>query len=109
MNHRLCGLDDIEEHGSAGFTAEVNGEMQRLMVIRFDGQVYVYINECPHIHSPLDFNPGQFLNYDKNMIMCATHGALFNIDDGVCVHGPCLGKHLKPVKCRVHDESVWID
>ena len=109
MNQKICAYNDIEEDGSIALTAEVNGEPTQLMAIRKDGLVHVYKNICPHIGAPLDFTPGQFLNLERNFIMCSTHGALFQIEDGQCVSGPCQGQSLEPVPSRISEDSVWID
>ncbi|MEG3616900.1 Rieske 2Fe-2S domain-containing protein [Magnetovibrio sp. PR-2] len=109
MNQRLCAYDDIEEDGSIAIEATVNGEPAQLMLIRKDGLVYAYKNICPHIGAPLDFTPGQFLNAERNFIMCSTHGALFQIEDGLGVSGPCQGQSLESVPCQISEDSVWID
>ncbi len=106
---RLCALDDLDENDSAAFSADIEGVNTALMVIRQLENVYAYVNSCPHIGTPLDFMPGQFLTLEKDLILCSTHGALFRIEDGECVHGPCIGKHLKPLACSVHDGDVWLD
>jgi nitrite reductase/ring-hydroxylating ferredoxin subunit len=41
--------------------------------------------------------------------MCATHGALFEIEDGKCVYGPCLGRSLAPIRIRVEGGNVLLD
>lgn len=105
----LCRLEDIPDDGSAGFIAIVDGERARILAIRKGSNVYLYVNSCPHIHAPLDFTPGQFLNVEKTMILCSTHGALFRIEDGHCVEGPCAGKHLTKIACAVRGCEVWID
>ncbi|OEJ64091.1 Rieske (2Fe-2S) protein [Magnetovibrio blakemorei] len=105
----LCRLEDIPDNGSAGFVVPVNGEMARLLAVRRGSIVYLYINSCPHTHAPLDFTPGQFLNLEKTLIMCSSHGALFRIEDGHCVQGPCAGNHLTKVACSVRNDEVWLD
>lgn len=101
---RLCALADIPDNGSAGF----NTETQALLAVRRGDNVVVYVNSCPHIGAPLDFQPGQFLNVEKTHIQCSTHGALFNIDDGRCVRGPCADQALDAVLCTVRDGAVFI-
>ena len=39
--------------------------------------------------------PDQFLSADLQLIVCATHGAQFEIHTGRCVSGPCLGQSLQ--------------
>lgn len=103
---RLCALEDIPDGGSAGFAAVVDGQPVELMAIRRGGDVFVYVNSCPHWGSPLDLCPGRFLNRQRTLIQCSTHGAQFRIEDGFCIKGPCLGASLQPVHCAVVDGEV---
>jgi len=105
---KLCAVDDIPEDGSAGFVAEIGDKRVHVMAIRKEGTVYVYENECPHVGVPLDFRPGQFLTADKAYIMCSTHGALFKIEDGECIDGPCFGDHLIQINVEIRDGSVYL-
>ena len=104
----LCALDDLVDGESAGLVAEIGGERSGLIVVRQGDDVYVYVNSCPHIGAPLDFMPGQFLTADKTMILCSTHGAVFQIEDGLCVQGPCVNRSLEPVACEVRGGEVWL-
>ena len=38
------------------------------------------------------------------MILCATHGALFRIEDGHCLSGPCVGESLTPLPVSIEGE-----
>jgi len=99
-------MDDGE---SAGFVAIINDVPTRILAVRKGLSIYLYNNSCPHIHSPLDFIPGRFLTPEKDLILCSTHGALFRIEDGHCVFGPCIGKRLEPIACTVRNGAVWLD
>ncbi|HLN25071.1 MAG TPA: Rieske 2Fe-2S domain-containing protein [Patescibacteria group bacterium] len=90
----LCRLDDLDDPGSAGFVLRRGGQQVPLLVVRVGGRVNGYVNSCPHIGAPLDWTSGQFLSRDKSHILCAVHGALFRLHDGLCVGGPCAGKAL---------------
>jgi len=99
----LCALTDLDDPGSKGFKV---GRRPRLFVVRRGDDVFGYINLCPHQGTPLDWKPDAFLTVEEDAIMCATHGALFNIEDGVCTWGPCQGMKLAPVPVRVEDGLV---
>ena len=73
-----------------------------------DGQVNAYINRCPHLGTSLEFMPDQFLNIDKTLIQCTTHGALFLPDTGECVSGPCAGEFLEPIELVLENDSLMI-
>jgi nitrite reductase/ring-hydroxylating ferredoxin subunit len=92
----LCRLIDLDDPGSAGFVLRRGDQQIPLLVVRTGDRVHGYINSCPHIGAPLDWTSGQFLSRDKCHILCAMHGALFRLDDGLCVGGPCAGKALMP-------------
>ena len=102
----LCYLDDIPEPGCRGFRIGSGSEARALFVVRQGGHVFAYENSCPHTGSPLDWIPDRFLDLEKQHILCATHGALFRIEDGYCLAGPCAGKSLKPVSITVESGCV---
>lgn len=85
---------------------EVDGK--RLFVVKYDYQLHVYENHCPHLGVELNWQENQFLDPDGVLIQCATHGALFRIQDGKCVSGPCLGQSLKPIAFTIEDGAVII-
>jgi len=106
MPQRLCALDDIQDGGSKGALPNARGRDQVLLVRRGD-QVFGYINNCPHYdRAPLGWKKDEFLNGARDHIMCSAHGALFRIDDGACVIGPCLGQALQPITVTVEGGQV---
>lgn len=107
-DYRLCAIDDIPEEDSRGFMLPNSEKDISLLAVKKDGLISVYVNSCPHLGVPMDMEPGRFLDGEKNFIMCTTHGALFQIDTGECVHGPCLGENLTPVPCEIRQEEVFI-
>ncbi|MBK8906904.1 MAG: Rieske 2Fe-2S domain-containing protein [Rhodospirillales bacterium] len=104
----VCADDDVEEGGSAGFRLETQDGPLRLMVIRKCGALHVYVNVCPHRRLPLDFHPGRFLTEDGRHILCTNHIALFRLEDGVCVDGPCRGQALQPVPYTVKGGVLFV-
>lgn len=102
----LCRLADLEDPGSKGFE-EIAGQ-KPFFVVRRGADVFGYRNFCPHYGAPLDWKPDTFLSYDKDMILCSMHSALFNIDDGICVDGPCPGQGLERVSIELKDGGVFL-
>ena len=78
------------------------------MAIRQGDAVHVYVNSCPHIGTPLDWTPNRFLSADGKRIICATHGAEFEIADGLCVRGPCKGDRLESVNVEIRDGMITV-
>lgn len=105
---RLCRLDEVGEGESLGLTADCDGRLLDVFVVRKDGALYAYHNSCPHTGGPLDWVPGRFLSLDRQHIQCATHAAMFRIQDGLCVSGPCSGHFLTALEITVTDGNVYL-
>ena len=106
----LCALEDIPDGTAKGFTVAgqdgEDGEEVEIFVVRLGAAVRGYRNFCPHIGSPLDWKPDSFMSDDGKLLRCATHGALFRRDDGLCVEGPCEGDSLRRVEVTLRDGEV---
>jgi len=100
----LCRLEDIPNPG--GIDLEIEGEA--CFAVRRGQSVQVFRNSCPHIGAPLNLIPGQFLDLEKEYIQCSTHGALFEIDSGLCVAGPCRNQSLKAKSCALINGEVYL-
>jgi nitrite reductase/ring-hydroxylating ferredoxin subunit len=100
-------VNEIEDGGSRGFDPPPGG-FTGLFAIRHGETVRVYVNSCPHLGLPLDWAPHRFLSSDGTRIVCATHGAEFRPDDGVCLAGPCLGERLQQVMIQIKDGQILV-
>ena len=108
MATRLCRLDEIPDGAARGFELGDGTERLYVFVLRRGERLFAYRNECPHAGSPLDLMPDQFLAADRRHFLCHTHGALFRIEDGMCVSGPCLGRGLTPVAVSVENGELLL-
>jgi len=94
----LCRLEEVPDGGSRGFTLRGGGGRDvRAFAVRRGETLWAYLNVCPHRGTPLDWRPHDFLDREARHILCATHGAVFRIEDGVCIAGPCPGEQLTPL------------
>lgn len=109
MVARICHWSELADPGSRAFE-RIDGRGQRACVlIRRGEQVWAYENRCPHTGASLDWRPGQVLNPEGTHIQCALHLAQFRMEDGLCVHGPCVGQALAPVAVRRQGDWVVMD
>ena len=104
----LCPISIIPDPGSKAFQLDNNGENLDIFVVHKDGQFHGFINRCPHTSVNLEWLEDQFLDSDQAFIQCATHGALFEIDTGHCIHGPCAGENLSPVSVEITDNMLFV-
>jgi nitrite reductase/ring-hydroxylating ferredoxin subunit len=103
----LCRVADIPDGAARGFAAAPGGFVG-LFAVRWGERVHVYVNSCPHVGVPLDWAPDRFLNGNGDRIVCSTHGAEFQIHDGLCIAGPCVGDRLEAVAVELRDGLVLV-
>ena len=104
----LVTLDRLPDGGFAEVEAVIDGDAESLVLYRDGEAVRAWLNICPHAGRRLDWAPGQFLKSREGLLVCAAHGASFQLADGVCVAGPCRGEALRPVPVDVRDGAVWL-
>jgi len=98
----LCHSDDIAEGKSKGFQI---GETF-LFAVKKNNQVFIYENSCPHLGIQLEWQADEFLDIDASMIQCSSHGALFKIEDGECLLGPCQGQSLTSIDFTLKEGQI---
>jgi len=104
----VCRLSELEG-GARGFTLGSGDWPLRGFVVRVGATVRGYLNRCPHAGHPLDLLPQRFLTADGSLILCSSHGALFEKATGLCVAGPCAGRALTPIALQVSCGFVLLD
>lgn len=105
---RLCALSDLAEIGAKGFDFRVGEAVFSGFVVRRGEAVFGYVDSCPHNGSPLAMFD-RYLTRENDLILCSLHGALFRIEDGHCLAGPCEGGRLTPWRVTVRDGAVVTD
>ncbi len=108
MTIPLCHTDAIGDPGSKSFEIKQGRKVISLFVVHKDGAFSAYINSCPHTGANLDWQQDQFLDMDNTFIQCSTHDALFEIDTGACIAGPCVGDHLQAVELVIEDGHLCV-
>lgn len=76
-----------------------------VILINSGEQVYAWLNICPHQGRPLNYAPNKFLKTPDGHLMCASHGATFDMQSGECIGGPCKGASLRAVPVTVNQEG----
>lgn len=106
----VCRLNDLSDGTSRGFSlpGDTPGQELELFLVRQGHEVYAYRNRCPHTGAPLEWQPHQFLDERGELIQCALHGALFAIDSGLCLRGPCAGQSLEALPLRISEDGLLV-
>ena len=101
-------LEAVEPGGLAETEMVVDGAPESVIVHRDVEGVRAWLNVCPHAGRRLDWAPGKFMCSREGLLVCAVHGASFELEGGLCVAGPCRGDALRPVAVEVRDGQVWL-
>jgi nitrite reductase/ring-hydroxylating ferredoxin subunit len=104
----VCPLSELAANGARGFTLGGGDWPLRGFVVRAGERVCAYLNRCPHAGHPLNLLADRFLTADGALLLCASHGALFEKATGYCVAGPCAGRALTPVPLEIRWGLVLI-
>ena len=100
-NVLICSIVDVTEGMARGFT--VAGQRQKVIVLRKNDQLHAYWDACPHYTggTPMAWKSDAYLNGEGTHLACHSHGALFDIETGDCVLGPCLGQSLTRIDLNI--------
>ena len=100
----VFNTNDITEGCAKGFMLK----QKKYFAVKKEGRLYVYLNQCPHLNITLEFKPDDFLDTENQYIQCVNHGALFLIENGKCIAGPCSGQSLTPVDFKIEGDQVFL-
>ena len=103
---KLGPLDQIADPGARNYVLQIGDKRFHGFVVRKGGAVFGYVDRCPHAGLPLAQALDQYLTPDGGLIACSWHSALFELETGACVGGPCVGAKLSPWPVRVEDGRI---
>jgi nitrite reductase/ring-hydroxylating ferredoxin subunit len=101
-------LDELDDPGCREFSIGDGDWPFRGFVVRKGESVYAYQNFCVHVGHPLNWSPDKFLNRDGTALICASHGATYEIETGYCYAGPGNGRTLRKVDIAVRDGVIYV-
>ncbi|WP_436936091.1 Rieske (2Fe-2S) protein [Halovenus marina] len=106
-SERIAALDEIPEDSSLLITVRDGFDREEAILVRHDEGVLAVKNSCPHwTDVRLDSGSGATVRDDE--LVCAKHGATFEVDSGVCTYGPCEGAQIEPLSVTVSDDDVYL-
>ena len=85
---------NFKDFSAQSFTTKIRGEVFHGFVIKKNNKYFAYQNLCRHLSVTLDLNDADFFTHDKKHLQCQMHGAIYEIETGLCIAGPCVGAKL---------------
>jgi len=77
-----------------------------VLVIRYHGRVYAYVNHCMHMHKPLNCEEDAVFDAERRWLRCSMHGFIFAPETGVCISPVCEGQALQAIKVAEEDGMI---
>lgn len=105
----LTNTDAIADGSAMEFVVDNGGMQLELFVVNDNQQFFAFRNKCPHTGVNLNWQPNQFFDIDNEFLQCSTHGALFRVNDGYCVRGPCAGASLVSLPLKIESGNIYIE
>lgn len=93
---KLGPLDAIPDGGARNYVLQMRAGRFHGFVVRRGDRAWGYVDRCPHMGLPLAQTLDDYLTPGGDLIVCSWHAALFEVETGACVGGPCSGTRLTP-------------
>jgi nitrite reductase/ring-hydroxylating ferredoxin subunit len=97
------------EGATSKFEYIKDGVLLSGFVVLFEGQYHAYLNQCRHMPIELDYKPNEFMDDQKQWIVCSTHGAIYCPSSGECISGPCRGEVLHKLNITEVNDVLFIE
>ncbi|HEV8541507.1 MAG TPA: Rieske 2Fe-2S domain-containing protein [Verrucomicrobiae bacterium] len=105
---RLASIQELRAKRTIKFTYREEGISREGFLALIESEIVCYENVCRHLPLPLDYGDGRFFTEDEKHFVCQTHGAMYDLQNGLCVAGPCVGASLKKIHVEVRGDEIWI-
>lgn len=106
---RICASAALRNGGRGiRFQVVYRGMIEPAFAVRHADRAVAYLNRCAHRHVELDWEEGNFFDTEHRLLVCATHGALYEPLSGFCIAGPCHGESLVALAVLERDDNVLL-
>lgn len=105
---RLCAAAEVPDGQGKEIVFGEGKDAFRVVVLRLGERLFTFHNCCPHFSLPLNYEPDRFHVFDGELLMCAHHTAIYRIEDGACIDGPCAGARLTTIPVTLDSGVIEI-
>ncbi|MDT4289093.1 Rieske 2Fe-2S domain-containing protein [Methylomonas sp. MO1] len=104
----ICPTQQLPELGKFSFELLYRGAPQHAVLIRFQGEVYGYLNQCVHMPRTLDCENSNIFDESGRYLQCSMHSICYDPVSGESLSEICLGKKLTALKVKEQDEWIYL-
>lgn len=104
----ICGSAELTGHQHRIVPVLFKKERQTAIVLRHEGQVHAYLNQCVHMVRRLDCMHDAVFDAAKGYLRCSMHGIVYDPATGESLSVLCAGERLEALRCSEIDGQVYI-
>lgn len=104
----VCPSGELANGQYRKLTLTFEGREEECLLLRFDGQVYAYLNRCVHMPRRLDGEAAEIFDETGRHLRCSMHGIVYTPQTGTSVSAMCEGERLRAVACYEEGGEVGI-
>ena len=92
----VCPSAELADGQHRKLTLTFEGR-EECLLLRFDGQIYAYINLCVHMPRRLDGEEPKVFDPTGRYLRCSMHGIVYTPQTGASISTMCEGERLRAV------------
>lgn len=104
----VCASGELVSGQYRKLTLVFEGREEECLLLRFDGQVYAYLNRCVHMPRRLDGEEPQVFDHSGRYLRCSMHGIVYKPQTGASLSTMCEGEQLRAVHVYEDDGEIGI-
>ena len=103
-----CRSDALPDGAYLKLDAIFSGKPASLILFRYEGRCFSYLNLCVHMARPLDCEEDMIFDPTGRYLRCSMHGIVFDPATGEALSAICAGQRLTAVKVLENEGAIWI-
>jgi len=102
-----CQSSELPERKHLTMDIQFAGEMISALLIRFQGAVYAYRNQCVHMVRRLDSEGDHIFDSSGELLRCTMHGIVYQPETGESLSNICHGQKLLSIKVTEDGGKIY--
>ena len=104
----ICRSDELAERAYVIQPVLYAGKSHSCIVLRFDGKLYAYLNQCVHMPKRLDCESNTVFDAQRALLRCSMHGIVYAPETGESLSTLCQGERLQALRVSEEDGQITI-
>jgi nitrite reductase/ring-hydroxylating ferredoxin subunit len=104
----VCASADLGDRQHRIVPVLFKDEQHTAIVLRYQGEIYAYLNQCVHMVRRLDCAHDAVFDEQRERLRCSMHGIVYDPATGESLSVLCSGEKLEPLRSTELDGQVYI-